>query len=29
MPEVEQAYIGARTLCDQIGGAPQLFPVDI
>jgi class 3 adenylate cyclase/predicted ATPase len=24
--EVEQAYARARTLCDQIGDAPQLFP---
>ena len=27
MPEVEQAYVRARTLCDQIGGAPELLPV--
>ena len=27
MPEVEQAYLRARALCDQIGSAPQLFPV--
>jgi predicted ATPase len=27
MPEVEQAYVRARALCDQIGGAPELFPV--
>ena len=27
MPEVEQAYIRARTLCDRIGGPPELFPV--
>ena len=26
-PEVEQAYSRARQLCDQIGDAPQLFPV--
>jgi predicted ATPase len=27
VPEVEHAYIRARTLCDQIGSIPQLFPV--
>ena len=27
VPEVEQAYIRARALCDQIGSTPQLFPV--
>ena len=27
VPEVEQAYVRARLLCDQIGNAPQLFPV--
>jgi predicted ATPase/class 3 adenylate cyclase len=26
-PEVERAYGRARALCDQIGDAPQLFPV--
>jgi len=26
-PEVEQAYLRARALCDQIGATPQLFPV--
>jgi len=26
-PEVEQVYRRARVLCDQIGNAPQLFPV--
>jgi predicted ATPase len=26
-PEVEQAYGRAHVLCDQIGNAPQLFPV--
>ena len=25
--EVEQAYLRAQALCDQIGAAPQLFPV--
>ncbi|HXY77360.1 MAG TPA: hypothetical protein VEH47_00985, partial [Candidatus Acidoferrales bacterium] len=27
VPEVEQAYRRARVLCDEIGNAPQLFPV--
>jgi predicted ATPase len=27
MPEVERAYVRARALCDQIGNAPELFPV--
>ena len=27
VPEVEQAYIRARALCDRIGSTPQLFPV--
>jgi class 3 adenylate cyclase/tetratricopeptide (TPR) repeat protein len=27
MPEVERAYVRARALCDQIGSAPELFPV--
>ena len=26
-PDVEQAYLRARALCDQIGPTPQLFPV--
>jgi len=26
-PEVEQAYLRAQALCDQIGPTPQLFPV--
>jgi predicted ATPase len=26
-PEVEQAYLRARELCDEIGSAPQFFPV--
>jgi DNA-binding winged helix-turn-helix (wHTH) protein/tetratricopeptide (TPR) repeat protein len=26
-PEVEKAYARARTLCQQVGEAPQLFPV--
>ncbi len=26
-PEVEQAYLRARELCDEIGSGPQLFPV--
>jgi predicted ATPase len=26
-PDVEQAYLRARQLCDEIGSAPQLFPV--
>jgi tetratricopeptide (TPR) repeat protein len=26
-PEVEQTYLRARELCDEIGTAPQLFPV--
>ena len=26
-PEVEQAYARARDLCQQVGEAPQLFPV--